>query len=560
MLVRLLIENVALIEKLELELGPGFTVLTGETGAGKSIIIDGINLVLGSRGSRELISYGKERCRVTGVFDVTGDERVLNELRRMEIECADGILTISRELSINGKSLCRINGTVMPVSAIKPVTDLLVDVHGQHEHQSLLDEKNHLAVIDAYDEEHIAPLREASDAVYAEYSRVKARLEGGFLSEAERERRIDILKYQINEISAANLKVGEEESIEEELKLLTNSERISEGLASAFGSLLGDGGAVNSLREAVASMRGISDLSNDFSASYSRLSDLYYELEDAAYSVRDMQFGAEYDPKRIDALETRLDVIDALKHKYGRTEAEVLGFLSEAEKELEELTGDSAEREALERKKAELKAKYLEAAGRLTAARKKAAERLCTLAEEQLKELGMKKARMGAEFTLIDEEPHEGGSDSVSMLLSANEGEPLKSLSKVASGGELSRIMLALKTVITDADSIPTLIFDEVDSGISGLTANTVGLRMKRIAARHQVLCVTHLPQIAAFADAHYFVSKHEEGGKTVTTVKPLGMEERPYELARIMGAEAGSSSAVIHAAELIEKAKNASL
>lgn len=560
MLERLIIENVALIDKLELELGRGFTVLTGETGAGKSIIIDGINLVLGSRGSRELISYGKEKCRVTGVFDISGDPRVLSELRRMEIECPDGVLTITRELSVNGKSLCRMNGAVLPLAAIKPVTELLVDVHGQHEHQSLLDEKNHLGVIDAFDEGNIAPLRMASDEICAEYYRVKAKLDSGFLSEAERERRIDILKYQINEISSANLKDGEEESISEELKLLTNSEKISESLSTAYGALLGESGAVQTLREAVDGMRAVSDFSNDFSASYSRLSDLYYELEDAAYSVRDMQLGAEYDPKRIDVLETRLDVIDSLKHKYGRNIAEVLAFLEGAEKELEELTGDSAEREALEKKKAELRKRYFEAAGRLTEARKKSAKKLCSLAEKQLVELGMKKAKLDAAFSAIDQEPHEGGSDSVSLLLSANEGEPLKSLSKVASGGELSRIMLALKTVITDADSIPTLIFDEVDTGISGLTANTVGLRMKKIASRHQVLCVTHLPQIAAFADAHYYVSKHEEGGKTVTQVKQLSESERPNELARIMGAEAGSEAAVTHAAELIKKARAAEL
>lgn len=558
MLERLIIENVALIEKLELELGRGFTVLTGETGAGKSIIIDGINLVLGSRGSRELISYGKEKCRVTGVFDISEKPAVAEELRKMEIDCADGILTISRELSSSGKSLCRMNGVVLSLSAIKPVTDLLVDVHGQHEHQSLLDEKNHLGVIDAYDAEHIAPLIAEADGVFHEYSRVKNKLASGFLSEAERERRIDILNYQINEISSANLKDGEEESIAEELKLLTNAERISESLASAYEALLGDNGAVQEVREAVSSMNSIAEFSNDFSELHSRLSDLYYELEDAAFSVRGMQGGAEYDPKRIDYLESRLDAIDALKHKYGRTVSEVLEFLGNAENELDELTGDASEREALEKKKAELKELYFKAAEKLTDARKASAQKLCSLAEEQLKELGMKKARLAAEFGVIDDEPHEGGSDTVSLLLSANEGEPLKSLSKVASGGELSRIMLALKTVITDADNIPTLIFDEVDTGISGLTANTVGLRMKKIASRHQVLCVTHLPQIAAFADAHYFVSKHEENGKTVTIVKLLDNNERPIELARIMGAEENSPAAVTHAAELIEKAKKA--
>ena len=556
MLERLLIENIALIERLDLEPGPGFTVFTGETGAGKSIIIDGINLVLGSRGSRELISYGKQKCRVEAVFDISDKPSVLQKLAELEIEAEDGRLVIARELTTAGKSLCRVNGVILPLNLLKGVTDLIVDVHGQHEHQSLLDENNHLGVIDAYMAEEIIPKREAVNAAYEEYSAVRAKLNSGFLSEAERERRIDILNYQINEIEKASLSVGEEESINEELKVLTNAERITESLNSSAELLMGEGGAVASLKRAVDGLSGISDLSAQFGEVHTRLSDLYYELEDAAYSVRDMRLNADFDPKRIDELETRLDVIDSLKHKYGRTVAEVLEFLKSASDELEELTGDASRREELEKKKRALAAEYKAKAASLTEARRASASKLCSLAEEQLKALGMKKARLSAEFSPFGDEPRYNGADDVRLLLSANEGEPLKPLSKVASGGELSRIMLALKTVITDADEIPTLIFDEVDTGISGLTANTVGLRMKRIANRHQVLCVTHLPQIAAFADTHFVVSKHEEGGRTVTDVKRLADEERPYELARIMGAEGSAEAAVSHAAELIKKAR----
>ena len=556
MLERLLIENIALIERLDLEPGPGFTVFTGETGAGKSIIIDGINLVLGSRGSRELISYGKQKCRVEAVFDISDKPSVLQKLAELEIEAEDGRLVIARELTTAGKSLCRVNGVILPLNLLKGVTDLIVDVHGQHEHQSLLDENNHLGVIDAYMAEEIIPKREAVNAAYEEYSAVRAKLNSGFLSEAERERRIDILNYQINEIEKASLSVGEEESINEELKVLTNAERITESLNSSAELLMGEGGAVASLKRAVDGLSGISDLSAQFGEVHTRLSDLYYELEDAAYSVRDMRLNADFDPKRIDELETRLDVIDSLKHKYGRTVAEVLEFLKSASDELEELTGDASRREELEKKKRALAAEYKAKAASLTEARRASASKLCSLAEEQLKALGMKKARLSAEFSPFGDEPRYNGADDVRLLLSANEGEPLKPLSKVASGGELSRIMLALKTVITDADEIPTLIFDEVDTGISGLTANTVGLRMKRIANRHQVLCVTHLPQIAAFADTHFVVSKHEEGGRTVTDVKRLADDERPYELARIMGAEGSAEAAVSHAAELIKKAR----
>lgn len=558
MLERLLIENVALIEKLDLEPGKGFTVFTGETGAGKSIIIDGINLALGGRGSRELISYGKQKCRVEAVFDIADQPEVRKLLEEKGLDSCDGTMTVMRELNLAGKSLCRVNGVILPLNELKEMTDRLVDVHGQHEHQSLLDEKNHLGVIDAYSAETIAPLVSSADKIYSEYAEVKNKLNSGFLSAEERERRIDILNYQINEIEKAALSPDEEDAIKEELGILTNSERISESLNSASELLANESGAVPLLKSAVDSIGSISSISERYGELYSRLNDLYYELEDAAYSVRDMRLGADFDPRRIDELETRLDVIEGLKHKYGRTVKDVLDFLDGARNELEELTGDAAKRETLEKKKKELEKEYSEAAAKLTAARKASADKLCALAEEQLKALGMKKAKLGAEFKITDAAPRENGLDEVCLLLSANEGEPLKPLSKVASGGELSRIMLALKTVITGADGIPTLIFDEVDTGISGTTANTVGLRMKHIAERHQVLCVTHLPQIAAFATDHYLVSKHEEAGKTVTSVRLLSENERALELARIMGAEPGSGAAVSHASELIKKAREA--
>ncbi|MBR3459489.1 MAG: DNA repair protein RecN [Clostridia bacterium] len=560
MLERLIIENIALIDKLDLELYEGFTVLTGETGAGKSIIIDGLNLVLGGRGSRELITYGEQKCRVEAVFDVSDKPKVIKKLEELGIDSDEGCLTITRELNVSGKSIARVNGVLLPLAGLKPITDMLVDVHGQHEHQSLLDDSNHLKVIDAYMSCKILPILESVNAVYDEYSAVVAKLNAGFISEAERERRIDILKYQINEIESAGLSKNEEADIKEKLNILTNAERISRGLNMASAALSGDGGAVGLLKDAVDELSGIASFSTQYDELFSRLNDIYYEIEDAAYSLRDLKLDADYDPKSIDELETRLDVIDGLKHKYGNDVEEILAFAQKAKAELEQLTGGAALREELERRKKELLIKYRENAERLTNIRKTSAQKLCSLAEEQLKALGMKKAGFGAEFSIIDDEPHRDGSDSVSLLLSANEGEPMKPLSKIASGGELSRIMLALKTVITDADEIPTLIFDEVDTGISGTTANTVGLRMKKIAQKHQVLCVTHLPQIAAFADSHYFVSKHEKGGRTVTSVIRLSDEERPAELARIMGAEDDNGAAVSHAAELIKKAQKAEL
>ena len=334
MLERLMIENVALIEKLDLEPGPGFTVFTGETGAGKSIIIDGIDLALGGRGSRELISYGSNKCRVEAVFGIADKPEVRAKLCELGIENDGSELFVSRELSAAGKSLCRVNGVMLPLNVLKQMTDLLVDVHGQHEHQSLLDERNHLGVIDAYGEARIAPQKAAVAAVFGEYTRVSARLASGFLSEAERERRIDILNYQLNEIESARLSADEEQKIKEELDILTNAEKISDSLGSASHLLNGESGAVSLLKEAVDDLGAISGFSQRYAEVFSKLNDLYYELEDSAYSVRDMQLDADFDPRRIDVLETRLDAIENLKHKYGKTVAEVLEFAENARREL----------------------------------------------------------------------------------------------------------------------------------------------------------------------------------------------------------------------------------
>ncbi|MBO4384163.1 MAG: DNA repair protein RecN [Clostridia bacterium] len=559
MLFRLIIENVALIDRLDIELGRGLTILTGETGAGKSIIIDGLNLVLGGRGNRELISFGKQKCLAEGFFDISDLPEIIETLDDMEIDHDGGELVVSRELNISGKSISRVNGTVVPLSSIKRITDKLCDIHGQHEHQSLLDESNHLPVVDRYREETVCPILSEVNSIYSEYSEVMKKLNSGFLSEAERERRIDILKYQVGEIEKAGLAEDEEDRIKEELNVLTNAEKIAENLTDASSLLNNEGGAVTKLKKAVDDIGRIADLSSHYGEVHSRLSDLYYEIEDAAYSVRDMSFDLEFDQRRVDELESRLDVIDTLKHKYGSSIPEILAFKKNAENELDSLTGDADHRRKLIEKRDELTNKYDEASARLTSARRASAKELCSLAEEQLRSLGMKKAKLEAEFGHYSGDPRENGRDELRLLLSANEGEPLKPLSKVASGGELSRIMLALKTVINDADGIPTLVFDEIDSGISGTTAYTVGIRMKHIASKHQVLCVTHLPQIAAYADSHFVVSKQETGGKTLTGIRKLNDEERPYELARIMGAGSESCAAVDHAKELIEKASKES-
>lgn len=565
MLSRLIISNIALIDELDVELSPGFNVLTGETGAGKSIIIDSVGLILGERGSRELISTGKQKARVEAFFDLSGlsanpsDENDLfSKLDELGIELMDGELIIVREITAAGKSLCRVNGEIVSLNILREITGRLVDVHGQHEHQSLLEPKRHIDILDAFAGSTAAVMLSEIKAVLEEYRAIENRLNAGFVSEAERERRLDILAYQLNEIDSASPITGEEETIEEELKLLSNSERINASLAKSSELLSGEsGGALGILREALRAISSISDLSAQYGELSSRLESAFFELEDAAYQLRDMQLSYEYSPERLNELENRLDVLNSLKRKYGGTIEKVLEFRDNAQKELDELTGSEELRAKLMLEKEKLNKAYVDAASKLSEIRRAAAEKLIDGVNRELAVLGMEKARFDISIDTDLSELHQKGSDSIEFLLSANPGEPLKPLSKVASGGELSRIMLAIKTVCAGIDGTSTLIFDEVDTGISGLTAVKVGERLSLVSRSKQVLSVTHLPQIAAFSDRHLLVEKHTDGASAHTTLRALSSEERTGELARIMGASASKESAISYAAEMLGEAES---
>lgn len=565
MLSRLIISNIALIDELDVELSPGFNVLTGETGAGKSIIIDSVGLILGERGSRELISTGKQKARVEAFFDLSGlsanpsDENDLfSKLDELGIELMDGELIIVREITAAGKSLCRVNGEIVSLNILREITGRLVDVHGQHEHQSLLEPKRHIDILDAFAGSTAAVMLSEIKAVLEEYRAIENRLNAGFVSEAERERRLDILAYQLNEIDSASPITGEEETIEEELKLLSNSERINASLAKSSELLSGEsGGALGILREALRAISSISDLSAQYGELSSRLESAFFELEDAAYQLRDMQLSYEYSPERLNELENRLDVLNSLKRKYGGTIEKVLEFRDNAQKELDELTGSEELRAKLMLEKEKLNKAYADAASKLSEIRRAAAEKLIDGVNRELAVLGMEKARFDISIDTDLSELHQKGSDSIEFLLSANPGEPLKPLSKVASGGELSRIMLAIKTVCAGIDGTLTLIFDEVDTGISGLTAVKVGERLSLVSRSKQVLSVTHLPQIAAFSDRHLLVEKHTDGASAHTTLRALSSEERTGELARIMGASASKESAISYAAEMLGEAES---
>ncbi len=558
MLQSLYLENIALIEKLGIELFPGFNVLTGETGAGKSIIIDAVNFVLGERTSRDLIRNGAARAKVEAVFNLNEGDAAFAALDALGIEYDGNELILSRELSAAGRNACRVNGTLVPVASLKSVSDTLVDIHGQHEHQALLDAENHISYLDAYCHAESLPIIEKIDAIVSRRNELMLKRNSGFASEREREREMDMLRYQIEEIASANLEAGEEERLNAEKTVLLNAERIRTALETAHMALSGaeEGSALSAIDTARRSMRDIAALNKDYEALGDKIEELYYAAEDISFVLRDTSENVESDMQRLEEIEQRLKLISDLKRKYGRTVEDVIDFGKDAETKLNELENAEALAAELDAKLDKLKAEYNVAADELSKVRRAAGDRLKRDVLNELKDLGMAKAMF--DVALSDAsggEPRKGGRETAEFMLSANPGEPLKPLEKVASGGELSRIMLCFKSIFADNDRVPTLIFDEIDTGISGRTAAVVGEKMLGIAKKHQVICVTHLAQIAALAEAHLMVRKYDDGKNTFVETRQLNEEEKVQRIAQMMDGESDSPSALTHARELIARA-----
>lgn len=558
MLQSLYLENIALIEKLGIELFPGFNVLTGETGAGKSIIIDAVNFVLGERTSRDLIRNGAARAKVEAVFNLNEGDAAFAALDALGIEYDGNELILSRELSAAGRNACRVNGTLVPVASLKSVSDTLVDIHGQHEHQALLDAENHISYLDAYCHAESLPIIEKIDVIVSRRSELMLKRNSGFASEREREREMDMLRYQIEEIASANLEAGEEERLNAEKTVLLNAERIRTALETAHMALSGaeEGSALSAIDTARRSMRDIAALNKDYEALGDKIEELYYAAEDISFVLRDTSENVESDMQRLEEIEQRLKLISDLKRKYGRTVEDVIDFGKDAGTKLNELENAEALAAELDAKLDKLKVEYNVAADELSKVRRAAGDRLKRDVLNELKDLGMAKAMF--DVALSDAsggEPRKGGRETAEFMLSANPGEPLKPLEKVASGGELSRIMLCFKSIFADNDRVPTLIFDEIDTGISGRTAAVVGEKMLGIAKKHQVICVTHLAQIAALAEAHLMVRKYDDGKNTFVETRQLNEEEKVQRIAQMMDGESDSPSALTHARELIARA-----
>ena len=563
MLKELSIHNIALIDQQSIAFFGGFSVLTAETGAGKSIIIEALNFVLGERASRELVKSGEEKASVEATFALLAGEPVFEVLQEQGIDCEENELTLYREFSISGKNVCRANGTLINAGALKLIGDALVDIHGQHAHQSLLDEKKHIGLLDRFAGKEALDVKSRVAEAHHRASESRRLLSAAQFNEQERTRRIDLLTYQIKEIDAANLTIGEEEQLEEQRGLLQNAQAVMEGLEGANAALSGDeaenGGALASFSVALHMLDSIARLSADYQQLSEKLHALYYDLEDASYTLRDYRTDFSFEPGMLDEIESRLELISTLKRKYGASIEEIVSYRDKSQQELELIDNAEERREQLAADYAAAKREYDGLSAQLSALRQQAAERLSARLLPELSDLGMPHAAFLAKFEpLTGEIPSANGIDDVEFLLSTNRGEPVKPLSKVASGGELSRIMLSFKSVLADLDGIPTMVFDEIDSGISGQIGTAVAVKMRQIAKNHQVLCITHLPQIAAYANQQYLVYKEETGEHTRSNAILLTQEQRAKEIARIMGSSGADAVALEHAQQLIDAADEA--
>ncbi len=556
MLTRLVINNIALIDKSDIVFDAGFSALTGETGAGKSILIESVAFVLGERASRESIRTDADRASAEATFLLSRQSPARAFLEAHQLDNGDE-LVLYRELSVSGRNVCRINGTLVNTAELKQLGDLLVDLHGQHAHQSLLNVDTHLGLIDAYAKSNADGLMDRVEQARQHALQVSHDLNVIKSNLRERERRIDTIRYQLKEIDAVAPADGEEEQLDADRGKMRNAETIVEGLNAAYDALFSDGGALSALSNARDALNRIGEYDPNYRAMSERTDDAYYAIEDVAYELRDAKDAFRFDPELLEQTESRLASLQNLKRKYGASLKEVIEYRDRLDRELAVLTDGDNQVESLEAAYRDAIKTFGTLAKMLSDRRKAAADVLCNEAAKQLKDMGMPHAVLKAAFSSVSSEQlSETGIDTAEFLLSANRGEPVKPLIKVASGGEMSRIMLAMKAALSDADSIETLIFDEIDTGISGMVANTVAKKMRALGAKHQVLCVTHLPQIAAYADAQYVAYKYSDAEKTHSVTRRLTESERPKELARIMGGEETDATAMNHARTLLQNAK----
>lgn len=549
MLISLTVRNIALIEEIHIDFHNGMHAFTGETGAGKSLLIDAIGLLLGSRAEKELIRDGESRAYVEGVFDLKDCADALSFLREKDCAPEGDEIILSREITLSGRSVCRVDGLVWQLGLYQQLTSHLMDLHGQHAHQSLMDDKNHLAFLDSFGgEAHLSLLQDVSKT-YSDYHTISSELEKLRRMSLEKEERVEFLRFQKKELENAHLKEGEEEELIQERDLYRNAGKIGTRLEKAFDCVYGASpSAFQLIRDAGKNMRDISSLDPRYAGLADRLDSLYYEAEDIGETLRDLSGEVPTDESRLEEIEERLDQLRRLSRKYGASAQDMLEKLKQITSQLDTFDDMDGKLFDLEQSLKKARGRYDEAARKLTASRQKTAERFCLEMEKQLSDLNMAGTRFTVSFT--DCEPSVSGNEKAAFMIAPNRGEKPQSLSRTASGGELSRLMLAIKSVSAGSSHIPSMIFDEIDTGISGRTAQAVADKMHMLSAAHQLLCVTHLQQIAAAADHQFLIRKEYSSGRTVTHITELDSDGRVDEIARMLGGEVASARQ--HAAEML--------
>jgi DNA repair protein RecN (Recombination protein N) len=550
MLNHLSIKNVAVIDRLGVDFHSGVSVLTGETGAGKSIIIDSINMILGDRANKGLVRYGSDKAVVQAVFDA--DESVIPILEENDIDADDGQIVITRQLTGEGKSVARINGMVVTLNVLRDIADKLINIHGQHDSQALLTPAKHISFLDAYavNDEYIRKYRECLKRKRETEKKIQS-LE---MDEQEKIRRIDLLEYQVDEISKAELEKGEDEELKEQREIYANAEQITGAVAEAYMNIYGgDEAAYDSISAAVDALAAVNGVNPKLKSMYEALSGVMYSLEDVAHEVKEFGDSVEFDEQALNDVEERLDLISKLKRKYGAEIEDILKYLETARKDLEDIKLSDERTNELKEELCSIVSELQGYGKELSKRRAKYAEVLEKGIEQSLHELNMERSKFKVNIETSDEF-YENGMDRVEFLISTNPGEPLKPLVKIASGGELSRVMLAIKSILADSDNVDTLIFDEIDTGVSGRAAMSIAKKLSEIGRGKQVICITHLPQLTAAADNHYLIQKNTEGEMASTTLTELDGEQREIELARIIDGGEVTELALSHAREMLAK------
>lgn len=555
MLQELSIKDFAIIDEIQISFQPKMTVLTGETGAGKSIIIDALGLLAGGRGSTEFIRKGEKKAVIQGLFTLPREANTYNILEEYGIDSEDGQIILQRDLYRGGRNICRINGMMVNLATLRKVGETLIDIHGQNEHQELMKPENHIDLLDEYDKK-TSELRNQYQVVYQNYRKLKLSMEKKEADEKAWAQRLDMLNFQVKEIGEAGLKINEEDELVEEKNKLDNFQAIHDALELSYQILSGEKiDVVGNLGNAMNELSDVSDLSENLQEINTKISDAFYSLEDIARDISDELDSMEWNGERLNEIEERLELIHQLKRKYGDTIEDILHYHIRIVKELREMENAEQNSEKQERQLSEALEKVKELAIKLSKQRKKSAKKLEKMIHEQLSALYMDKAVFEVKF-LNNSKLYSKGIDKVEFYIQTNPGEEMGPLAKIVSGGELSRIMLALKTIFSQKMGVTSIIFDEVDTGVSGRVAQAIAEKISQISNNSQVLCITHLPQVAAIADNHYYISKSVNDGRTETSLEELDEKQKIREIARMLSGSEITELTLKHAEELIKMSK----